>query len=72
MIKAAGTAATHFHYDRGGHLIAESDGSGNVQREYVFLDPTLIAFITPRGSDFIHPDHLGTLRKMTNANQNIV
>ena len=68
----AGTAATHFHYDRGGHLIAESDGSGNVQREYVFLDDTPIAFITPSGTDFIHPNHLGTPQKMTDANQNIV
>ncbi len=72
VIKAVGTAATDFHYDRGGHLIAESDGAGNVEREYVFLDDTPIAFITPSGIDFIHPDHLGTPQKMTDANQNIV
>ncbi len=72
VIKAAGGAATDFHYDRGGHLIAESDGAGNVEREYVFLDDTPIAFITPSGIDFIHPDHLGTPQKMTDANQNIV
>jgi RHS repeat-associated protein len=72
VIKAEGTAATHFHYDRGGHLIAESDGSGNVQREYVFLDDTPIAFITPGGIDFIHPNHLGTPQKMTDASQNVV
>jgi uncharacterized protein RhaS with RHS repeats len=66
------SGTTHFHYDRAGHLIAESDGSGNLQDEYVYLDDTPIAFITSIGIDFIHPDHLGTPQKMTDPSQNVV
>jgi RHS repeat-associated protein len=73
VIKAAvQTGTTHFHYDRAGHLIAESDGSGNVVDEYVYLDDTPLAFVTPTSIDFIHADHLGTPQKMTDANQNLV
>ena len=69
---AAGPGTTHFHYDRSGHLVAESDGSGNVLREYVFLGDTPVAFISASGIDIIHTDHLGTPQKMTDAGQNIV
>jgi RHS repeat-associated protein len=74
VIKSAVTSGTtHFHYDRAGHLIAESDGSGNVQREYVFLGDTPVAFVTPTGGiDIIHADHLGTPQKMTDATQAVV
>jgi YD repeat-containing protein len=36
--KATGTAATMYHYDTGGHLIAESDPTGKVQAEYIYLN----------------------------------
>ena len=74
VIKSAVTSGTtHFHYDRAGHLIAESDGSGNVLREYVFLGDTPVAFVTPTGGiDIIHTDHLGTPQKMTDATQAVV
>jgi YD repeat-containing protein len=35
---ATPTAGTRFHYDRDGKLIAESDGSGAVIREYAWLE----------------------------------
>ena len=70
---AAGSGTIHFHYDRGGHLIAESDGAGNVLREYVFLGDMPVAFVTPTGGiDIIHTDHLGTPQKMTDASQAVV
>ena len=74
VIKSAvGSGTTHFHYDRGGRLIAESDGSGAVQREYIFLGDTPVAFVTPTGGiDIIHTDHLGTPQKMTDATQAVV
>jgi len=31
---------TVYHYDQGGHLIAESDEQGNFKREYVYLQPS--------------------------------
>jgi RHS repeat-associated protein len=74
VIKSAVTSGTtDFHYDRAGHLIAESDGTGNVLREYVFLGDTPVAFVTPTGGiDIIHTDHLGTPQKMTDATQAVV
>ncbi len=36
--KATGTAATMYHYDTNGHLIAESDPTGKVQAEYIYLN----------------------------------
>jgi YD repeat-containing protein len=66
VIKAATiSGTTHFHYDRAGHLIAESDGSGNLLDEYVWLDDTPLAFVTPTSIDFIHADHLGTPQRFT-------
>lgn len=41
----AGGSVTHFHFDRDGILIAESDSSGNVQREYIYLDSQPLAVI---------------------------
>ena len=74
VIKSAvGSGTTHFHYDRFGHLIAESDGTGTVLREYVFLGDMPVAFTTPTGGiDIIHTDHLGTPQKMTDASQAVV
>jgi uncharacterized protein RhaS with RHS repeats len=60
VIKSAIAGTIDFHYDRAGHLIAESDAAGNVQREYVYLGDTPVAFVTASGIDFIHADHLGT------------
>lgn len=61
-----------FHYDRAGNLLAESDGRGNLVREYVYLDGVPIALIAAGAVYFIHPDHLGTPQKITDASQAIV
>ena len=42
-MKTTSTGATVFHYDSSGKLIAESDGQGNVTREYVYLNDIPIA-----------------------------
>ncbi|MBX3443840.1 MAG: RHS repeat protein [Planctomyces sp.] len=72
--KTVSSTTTHFHYDEAGHLIAESDGStGNVIREYVWLDDMPLAQIESGGSIYyIHPDHLNTPQKITDASKNIV
>jgi len=41
--KTVGTAGTVFHYDLQGHLIAESDGTGKVTQETVYLGDTPVA-----------------------------
>jgi YD repeat-containing protein len=37
------TRDTRYHYDLAGHLVAESDGAGQITREYLWLDDTPIA-----------------------------
>lgn len=73
LIKTVGATTTHFHYDQAGHLIAESQWSGAVIREYVWLDDMPLAQIESNGSlYYIHPDHLNTPQKLTDAAQDIV
>jgi YD repeat-containing protein len=43
--KTTGGTVTLYHYDTAGHLLAESDGTGNLQREYVWLDDTPLAVL---------------------------
>ena len=52
-----------FLYDPSGHLLAESDGSGALIREYVWLDDLPLAVIAATVSGapiyWIHTDQLG-------------
>jgi RHS repeat-associated protein len=49
--KTTGTDGRHFHYDRAGRLIAETDASGNALKEYVWLaDQPIAVFDTTRSS----------------------
>ena len=45
--KTNGTTSTDvlYHYDRAGHLLAESDASGSIVREYVWLDDIPVAVL---------------------------
>jgi YD repeat-containing protein len=43
--KIAGGATTVFHYDSGGRLIAETDGTGKVSVEYVYLNDVPLAVL---------------------------
>jgi RHS repeat-associated protein len=73
LIKTIGATTTHFHYDEKQHLIAESQANGVMIREYVWLDDMPIAQIENDGTIYyIHPDHLNTPQKMTDANQRVV
>src|SRR5260221_1915325 len=68
--KTTPSAITHFLYDRAGHLLAESNGAtGAAQTEYVWLGDMALAVVTNGNLYFIHPDHLGTPQKATDATQ---
>src|SRR5262245_781329 len=71
-----GAATTHFHYDQDGRLIAESDGTGAVIREYLWLgDKPLSLIVGPVSSAtlyFVHADHLERVQKITETAQAIV
>ncbi|HEV2695901.1 MAG TPA: RHS repeat-associated core domain-containing protein, partial [Verrucomicrobiae bacterium] len=73
VIKTVSGATTHFHYDGNGRLIAESGVGGSLIREYVWLGDMPLAQIEASGTIyFIHPDHLNTPQKMTDAAKNTV
>jgi RHS repeat-associated protein len=74
--RVEGAATTHFHYDQDGRLIAESDGTGTVIREYIWLGTKPIGLVVgPAASAtlyFVHADHLERPQKITDATQAIV
>jgi RHS repeat-associated protein len=45
VAKTGPSGGTHYHYDAAGRLIAESDATGKVQKEYVWLGDTPVAMI---------------------------
>ena len=57
---------------RGGKLIAESDGTGAVQREYIWLGSLPLARIEGGNVYFVHADQLGAPQKITDASKTIV
>jgi RHS repeat-associated protein len=74
--RVEGSAITHFHYDQDGRLIAESDGTGALVREYLWLGDKPLGFVVgPAASAtlyFVHADHLERVQKITDATQAIV
>ncbi len=72
VAKSAGGTTTHFHYDRSGRLLAESDGSGNLLREHIWLDDMPIGFVAAGTLYFVHPDHLNTPQRLTDATGAVV
>lgn len=73
LIKTVGGITTHYHYNQRGHLIAESQSSGAIIREYVWLDDMPLAQIESSGAVYyIHSDHLNRPQKMTDATKTVV
>ncbi len=73
LIKSVGSVTTHYHFDENGHLIAESQSSGAMIREYVWLDDMPLAQIESSGAIYyIHPDHLNRPQKMTDSTGAVV
>jgi RHS repeat-associated protein len=78
VIKRAnnGATVTVFHYDLSDRLIAETDPSGNLKVEYVYLEGRPLAQIRHTGSSeaayYYHADHLGTPRMMTDGTGTVV
>jgi hypothetical protein len=74
--KVAGGVATQFVFDRSGHLLEEANGSGTVQRDYIWFDNVPVAMVDDTGTSpvsyYIHTDQLGTPQNMTDGSANIV
>ena len=74
--KTAGGTTTHFTYDLAGHLLMEATDLGTLTREYVYHADRLIAVIdhtpTTAAVYWVHTDHLGTPKAMTDASGSVV
>ena len=53
-VKATPLATTHYLYDPGGALYAETDGAGTVLREYITLGGATIAIVNATGINYVH------------------
>ncbi len=72
-MKRVSGVTTVFHYDQFDRLIEETDESGNLLVDYVYLENRPFAQI--RAGEqvyYYHTDHLGTPRAMTDANRTVV
>jgi RHS repeat-associated protein len=70
--KVTQTETRIFHYDRLGHLIAETNQSGQMLAEYVYLGDQLLSMIKPGESVYYyHNGHLGTPQVLTDDTQAI-
>lgn len=74
--KVASGITAQFVFDRTGHLLEEANGSGTVQRDYIWLDDIPVAMVDDTGPspviDYIHTDQSGTPQKMTDGSASIV
>ena len=61
-----------FHYDLRGHLIAETNQSGQILAEYIYLGDQLLATIQGEQAYYYQNDHLGTPQVLTNDSGSIV
>ena len=68
---------THFHYNHANQLVAETAANGLPVREYLYTGTMRVAMVGYQNSAegelyYVHNDHLGTPRVMTDAAANIV
>ncbi len=70
--KTVGVITTRFIYGQGGELLAESDATGAVLREYIYLNGAPLAVLDSSGVHYIHTDHLGTPRAATDQTGRLV
>ena len=66
--KVTQTETRIFHYDLLGHIIAETNQTGQMLAEYVYLGDQLLAMIKPgETAYYYHNDHLGTPQVLTDG-----
>ncbi len=68
----ASETATRFIYGQNGELLAETDATGKVLREYIYLNGTPLAVLDSSGVHYLHTDHLDTPRAATDQTGTLV
>ena len=66
--KIKGPAQTHYWYGTDGQVRAESNQSGSLQNDYLYLGGKMLAQYTSTTTMFAHLDHLGSTRLVTAVN----
>ena len=66
-VKKDNGSITLFTYDEEGNLIGEYDSAGNPIREHVWFDGAPVAVIVGNDVHYVHTDHLGTPRAITDS-----
>jgi len=70
--KVTQTETRILHYDQMGHIIAETNQSGQMVAEYVYLGDQLLTMIKPGElAYYFHNDHLGTPQVLTDGTGSI-
>ncbi len=73
VAKTVGATAKHFVYGQEGQLLGVYDGSdGSVIEEIVYLGNTPVATVRGGQVYFVHTDHLGTPRVVSDSTQQII
>lgn len=74
MEKSGNGGTTLLVYDESGHLLGEYSNTGALVQETVWMGDLPVATLRPNGSTvtiyYVHTDHLGTPRKITNPTGN--
>lgn len=68
---AVGRRTTHFIYEDG-RLIAETDPSGNIAREYIYVDHHPVAVLERGQLYWVHTDHIGAPIAVSNQQRRAV
>ena len=66
-VKKDNGAVTMFAYDEAGNVIGEYDSLGNAVLEHVWFDGAPVAVIAGSDVHYVHTDHLGTPRAITDS-----
>lgn len=66
--KDDGSSVTLYVYGEAGNLIGEYDESGNLIQEHVWFNGAPVAVLTSSDEYYVHTDHLGTPRIVSDGN----
>lgn len=64
--KVTSTGQVHYFYDENGSVAVETDQNGNWTKDYVYMGGQRVAEFSGGQTYFIHADHLGSTRTVTN------